>query len=123
MIRSKEKENFKQAGRKPQLFSSQQWNTPNDKIRYDKIVLSNEGPSKRQSHYSDLYYKKNNILIHKCNKQYTNKQFAEILLVHWYIGIKHIYVSDEYSIWKSSLDNNKKQKQKNQTKYISFVDI
>jgi hypothetical protein len=25
-----------------------------------------------------------NILIHKCNKQYTNKQFAEIRLVHKY---------------------------------------
>jgi hypothetical protein len=40
--------------------------------------LSNQGPSKGQSHYSDLYYTKKtiNFLINKCNKHYTNKQFA-----------------------------------------------
>jgi hypothetical protein len=54
-------------------------------IFFKSVVLSNQGPNKGQSHYSDLYYKKNqNILIHKCNKQYTNKQFAEIRLVHKY---------------------------------------
>ena len=31
-----------------------------------------------------LHKKTINILIHKCNKQYTNKQFAEIRLVHKY---------------------------------------
>ena len=31
-------------------------------------------------------------------------------------------MSDEYSIWKSSLDNYKKEKKK-KTKYKSFVDI
>jgi hypothetical protein len=31
-----------------------------------------------------IFYITKNILIHKCNKQYTNKQFAEIRLVHKY---------------------------------------
>jgi hypothetical protein len=54
--------------------------------------LSNQGPSKGKSHYSDLYYtqKTINILIHKCNKQYTNKQFAITIDVEcytrWYLS-------------------------------------
>ena len=37
---------------------------------------------------------------------------------------KHIYVSDESSIWKSPLDNyKKKQNKKTKYLYISFVDI
>ena len=31
-----------------------------------------------------VIYITKNLLIHKCNKQYTNKQFAEIRLVHKY---------------------------------------
>jgi hypothetical protein len=47
-------------------------------------MLTNQGPSNEQSHYSDLYYTQKTILLRKCYKQYTNKQFSEIILVHKY---------------------------------------
>jgi hypothetical protein len=55
------------------------YSTYTEKIqRNDKIVLSNQGA------VITVIYITKNILIHKCNKQYTNKQFAEIRLVHKY---------------------------------------
>jgi hypothetical protein len=33
---------------------------------------------------------------------------------NWYISTKHIYVSDEYNIWKSPLGNYKKKHKKKQ---------
>jgi hypothetical protein len=47
-----------------------------------KILLSNQGPNKGQLESLQWYILQKKILIHKCNKQYTNKQFAEIRLVH-----------------------------------------
>ena len=35
-------------------------------------------------------------------------QTSNLQKLDWYISTKHIYVSDENSIWKSPLDNNKK---------------
>ena len=68
--------------------------------------MSNQGPSKGQSlQWFKLHVHKKtiNILIHKCNKQTSNLQRLD-----WYISTKHIYVSDEYNIWKSPLGNYKK---------------
>jgi hypothetical protein len=38
---------------------------------------------------------------------------SKLQKLDWYISTKHIYVSDEYSIWKSPLDNYKGKKKKN----------
>jgi hypothetical protein len=43
-------------------------------------------------------------------------QTSNLQKLDWYISTKHIYVSDENSIWKSPLDNDKKKTKK--TKYI-----
>ena len=48
-------------------------------------------------------------------------QTSNLQKLDWYISTKHIYVSDEYNIWKSPLGNYKKKTKNN--KYISFVDI
>ena len=74
-----------------------------------------------QQHWKSEYFfrKKNNPPFEvkwSVPKQHTNKQFAEIRLVHNYISTKHIYSSDEYNIWKSPLGiykNKNKKKQKN----------
>ena len=77
------------------------------KIRSDKILLSNQGPSKGQSHYiySDLYYTKKQTFwyINVINSIQT----SNLQKLNWYISTKHIYASDEYSIWKSPLGNYK----------------
>ena len=67
-----------------------------------------------------IHITKKNILI-KINV-INSIQTSNLQKLDWYISTKHIYVSDEYNIWKSPLGNYKK---KNNTcnKYISFVDI
>ena len=37
-------------------------------------------------------------------------QTSNLQKLDWYISTKHIYVSDEYNIWKSPLGNYKKNK-------------
>ena len=40
-------------------------------------------------------------------------QTSNLQKLDWYISTKDIYVSDEYSIWKSPLDKYKKKKKLN----------
>ena len=53
-------------------------------IRWDKIRFYCPIKVPARGRVITVIYITQNILIHKCNKQYTNKQFAEIRLVHKY---------------------------------------
>ena len=79
--------------------------------------MSNQGPSKGQIVITVIHITKKNILIHKV----TNSiQISNLQNLDWYISTKHIYVFDEYNIWKSPLGI---YKNKTKIKDIYIVDI
>ena len=61
-----------------------------------------------------------NILIHKCNEQYTNKQFAEIGTLVLNISMSLMSIIFGRVHWAIT---KKKEQKKKPNKYISFVDI
>ena len=61
-----------------------------------------------------MIYITKNILIHKCNKQYTNKQLAEIGTLVLNISMSLMSIVFGRVHWTIT---------KKKTKYISFVDI
>jgi hypothetical protein len=64
------------------------------------------------------HFVKNITIICKLNKQYTNKQFAEIRLDLLNISMSLMSIIFERVHWTIT-----KNKNKTKTKYISFVDI
>ena len=49
-------------------------------------------------------------------------QTSNLQKLDWYISTKHIYVSDEYNIWKSPLGNYKKKHKKNKERILRKVE-